>query len=458
MVRIVQLNESARGFETGGRGYAAGGGKAAMRTTSHTIMTGRERELFSPLPRATLGVRLARAITDAAGEAGRGPLSYLRAAFLPENIRDWLPFRFANALAMLARHPLMLMAGTMRRDAMLAGFIDPAAEPSLAFVTNARSADERAPKRRDLFMRILLVSASLHAVFIGYLVYLTVTNMFAPFINISVVSRDYRHYDPTMVGPLYNPARPPSVTGGETMSLEEIRERERREEAERRKREREAREKAEREKAEKERAEKEKAEKEAQENAEEQKKGEVVPSADDLKKVEINEKPLKEIIGKVYEQYKAGGIDLEVMNFVIEATFKIEPDGSLSNINIIRGSGSRVIDNSGRALLHAISESHALQLFSSLSSGKIRFELTQEMARLSVTASAPSASEAQKYADALGAIVFLSKLKPDLAPETKELLSLLKVNAADQRISAEMRTSRARATEMMHARFDKPAQ
>jgi flagellar biosynthesis GTPase FlhF len=431
-----------------------------MRTTSHTIMTGRDRELFSPLPHQPFGARLARAITGAAQEIARGPLSYLRAAFLPENIRDWLPLRFASALAMLARHPLMLMAGTMRRDMMLAGFINPAVQPSLAFVTNARSADERAPKRRDLFMRVLLVSASLHAIFIGYLVYLTVTNMFAPFINISVVSKDYRQYDPTMVGPLYNPARPPSVTSRETMSLEEIRERERRkrEREEREKAEKAEREKAERERAEKERAEKEKAEREAQQNAGAQKKDEVVPTVDDLKKVEINEKPLKEIIGSVYEKYKAGGIDLEVMNFVIEATFKIEPDGTLSNIKITKDSGSAVIDNSGKALLHAISESHALQLFSSLSSGTIRFELTQNLARLSVTAYAPSASEAQKYADALGAIVFLSKLKPDLTPETKELLSLLKVKTADQRINAEMSTSRARATEMMHARFDKPAQ
>ncbi|HEX8185873.1 MAG TPA: hypothetical protein VF747_14000, partial [Blastocatellia bacterium] len=276
------------------------------------------------------------------------------------------------------------------------------------------------------------------------------------------VSQEYRRYETTMVGPMYNPARPPSMAGGEAMSLEEIRERERerREEAERRQREKEEQERIEREKAEKERAEKEKAEKErqAQQKGEETNKDEAVPSVDDLKKVEINEKPLKEIIGGVYDQYKAGGIDLEVMNFTIEASFKIEPNGTLSNVKIIKSSGSKVIDESGRALLHAISESHALQLFASLSSGTIRFELTQNLARLTVTAFAPNANEAQKYADALGAVVFFSKLKPDLTPEAKELLSLLKVKTADQRINAEMSTSRARATEMMHARFDKQVQ
>jgi hypothetical protein len=350
----------------------------------------------------------------------------------------------------------------MRRDVMLAGFINQSARPSLAFITNAISTGGKGEKRRDRFLPILALSASIHAGFIGYLIYLTITSMLAPFINISVVSKDYRRYEPTMVGPLYNPARPPRAAGeGEALTLEEIREREskRREEAERRRREKEEREKAEKERAE--RAEKEKAEKEkeARQNAENSKsEGGVTPSVNDLKRVEINERPLKEIVGKVYDQYKAGGIDLEVMNFAIMASFKIEPDGSLSQVKLLQKSGSKVIDDAGLALIHAVSESHALQIFSSLSSGTIRFELTQSTARLTVTAFAPSAGEAQKYADVLGAIVLLSKLKPDLAPETKELLSLLKVKPADQRISAEMTTSRARASEMMRARFDKQAQ
>lgn len=434
------------------------GGKAVMQTINHSITTMPGRALFLPMPHSTLGGRLARAIADAAREIARGPLSYLRAAFLPEAIKDWLPLRLAGALLMFAAHPFALFSETIRRDVMLAGFIDPFAQSSLAFTTNTISTVGKSSGRRDRLLPILLASASIHAAFIGYLVYLTIANMFAPFINFSVVSKDYRR-EPTMVGPLYNPARPPrAAKEGEAMTLEEIREREikRREEAERRRREKEEREKEEKERAEKEKALK---EKEAQLNAGETKnEGDAAPSVDDLKKVEINEKPLKEIIGRVYEQYKSGGIDLEVMNFVIMASFKIKPDGSLSDVKIIQGSGSKVIDNSGMALLHAISESHALQLFASLSSGTIRFELTQNMARLTVTAFAPSASEAQKYADAIGAVVFLSKLKPDLTPEAKELLSILKVKTIDQRINAEMTTSRARATQMMHARFDKSEQ
>ncbi|HEX8092020.1 MAG TPA: hypothetical protein VF762_24435 [Blastocatellia bacterium] len=458
MTRNVQLSKRVEALSVGVPRGAYDGGRGEMQTVSHTITAGREQSLFSLLPESTLGGRLARAIADAAQEIASGPLRYARSAFLPERIESWLPARLAYALLMLARHPVALLAETMRRDVMLAGFINPSVQAGLAFLTNTTSTDGKSEKRRDRFLPILLVSASLHAAFIGYLVYLTIANMFAPFININVVSKDYRRYEPTMVGPLYNPARPPrAVNASEAMTLEEIRERERerREEAERR------REKAEREKAERERIERERAEKEkdARSGAEKPKRESgAEPSVDDMKRVEINEKPLKEIIGKVYDQYKAGGIDLEVMNFVIMASFKIEPDGSLSHIKILQGSGSTVIDDSGRALLHAISESHALQLFASLSSGTIKFELTQSLARLTVTAFATDAGEAQKYADTLSAVVFLSKLKPDLTPETKELLSLLKIKTVDQRINAEMTTSRARATEMMHARFDKPAQ
>jgi hypothetical protein len=458
MLRNVQLNEGMQGLPTGGSNGTSGGGRAAMQNLSNTITTAREQALFLPMPESTLGGRLARAVADAAREIAVGPLSYARAAVLPENKKDWLPFRLASALRMLALHPFVFLTETMRREVMLAGFINRSVQPNLAFVTNAVSTVENSERRRDRFLPILALSASLHAAFIGYLVYLTIANMFAPFINIGVVSKDYRPYDVTMTGPLYNPARPPRAPKeGEALTLEEIRERDskRREEDERRKREKEEREKAEKEKAEKEKANK---EKETQQSADEsKKKDDAGPSADDLKKVEINEKPLKEIIGKVYEQYKAGGIDLQVMNFPIMASFKIERDGSLSDVKIIQSSGSKIIDASGLALLHAISESHALQIFSSLSSGTIRFELTPNTARLTVTAFAPNATEAQKYADALGAVVFLSKLKPDLTPETKELLSLLKVKTVDQRINAEVTTSRARATEMMHARFDKPA-
>ena len=469
MLRNVQLNERAEGLSVGGSRETFDGGRAVMRTMTHTITTLRDEALFSPLPQSTLGARLARAVADAASEIARGPVAYFRAALIPQNVKEWLPLRFASALAMLVAHPWQSLGGTARRDVMLAGFIDPTAEPSLRFVTNTASTDEKGATRRDRFLPILTASASLHAIFIGYLIYLTVSNIFAPFRDISFVSKDYRRQDVTMVGPLYNPARPPRAAGAsETMSLEEIREREikRREEDERRERERAERERLEREKAERERAEKEKAEREkaekerlAQQNAEQPKKtDEAGPSIEELKKVEINEKPLKEIIGNVYGQYKNGGIDIEVMNFTIMASFKIEPDGSLTNRKIIQSSGSKVIDDSGMALLHAISESHALSLFASLSSGTIRFELNQNIARLTVTAFAPSSGEAQKYADALGAIVFLSKLKPDLTPETKELLSLLKIKTVDQRINAEMATSRARATEMMHARFDPQAQ
>src|ERR1044071_8264669 len=139
-----------------------------MQTVSQTILTERDRALFSPLPDSSLAGRLARAIADATREIARGPLSYLRAAFLPENINDWLPLRSASALARFVAHPIAPLTETLRRDAMLAGFINPPVQPTLAFTTNVASSGGKADKRRDLLMPILAVSASVHAVFIGY--------------------------------------------------------------------------------------------------------------------------------------------------------------------------------------------------------------------------------------------------------------------------------------------------
>jgi small basic protein len=465
MLRNVQLNKRAEGLSISGARAAYDSGRAVMQTINHTTTTRHDEALFLTLPQSTLGVRLARAISDAASEIARRPTAYLRSAFLPENIKQWLPLRFASALLMLFAHPFASLKGTVQRDVMLAGFINPSVQSSLAFVTNTVSTDEKGAKRRGRFLPILLASASLHAVFIGYLVYLTISNMFAPFLNISVVNKDYKPYEVTMTGPLYNPARPPRAQKeGEALTLEEIRERDskRREEAERRKREKLEREKAEREKAEKERAEKEKAakEKETQQKAEEPKtEASGAPTAEEIKKLEFNESALKGIVGKAYERYKKQGLNLETMNFSIMASFKIERDGTLSNRKIVESSGSDVIDDYGLELLHAISESHALGLFASLTSGTIRFDLNPNTARLTVTAFAPSSGEAENYAVLLkGAIMASLYMKKDLLPETKELLSLVRIKTDNKRINAEMTTSRARATEMMHARFDQQSQ
>jgi len=432
-----------------------------MQTVTGVIKTERDESLFSTVPQSALAGRLAREITDAAREFAGGPISYLRTALLPRRIKDWLPLRFLNSLLMFVSHPLSFIAGLFRRERVPIGFIYPPSARSIAFVTNAVSTKDAGRGLRDLFVPILVTVVVVHLGFNLFLLYLKISNMLSPFSNIQIVSRPYRRLDPNLVAQLYARPQAPNTTSNEVTPLEELRERERkrREEAERRKRqeaERAAREKAEREKAEREKAEKEKAEKEALANAgADAKKEEPPPPAPaDVNRIEINETPLKEIIGKVYDKYKAGGIDLTVMNFTVMATFKIESNGTLSNTKIIQSSGSKVIDDSAMALLYAISESHALGIFSSLSSGSIRFDLTQDIARLTITAFAPSASQAETYATLLRGVALISGFKQE-NPDTKELLSLLKIKTNDKRIDAELMTSRARATQMMHTRFDK---
>jgi hypothetical protein len=449
MMRNVQLEYGESGTLTGDR--------SAMQTVTDAMKTERNELLFSTVPQTALVRRLAGEFTDAAREFARGPLSYLRAALLPRCIKDWLPLRFLNSLLMFIAHPLSFTAGLFRRERIPVGFIYPTSGHSIAFVTNATGEGQ---KQRGSFARILVASGLAHAIFIGVLVYLAIANMFAPFSSIQIVSRPYRRLDPNLVAQLYARPQEPRATSNEVTPLEELRERERkrREEAERRKREEAARERAAREKAEREKAAREKAEKEAQANAgaDAKKEEPTTPAPADVNRIEINETPLKEIIGKVYDKYKAGGIDLTVMNFTVMATFKIESNGTLSNTKITQSSGSKVLDDSAMALLYAISESHALGIFSSLSSGSIRFDLTQDIARLTITAFAPSASQAETYATLLRGVALISGFKQE-NPDTKELLSLLKIKTNDKRIDAELMTSRARATQMMHTRFDKPS-
>ncbi|HVF92209.1 MAG TPA: hypothetical protein VNH22_19240, partial [Blastocatellia bacterium] len=71
-----------------------------------------------------------------------------------------------------------------------------------------------------------------------------------------------------------------------------------------------------------------------------------------------------------------------------------------------------------------------------------------------ITGFAPSATEANTQAGALNLLLYAARMtQQSKSPETAELLSLVKVKSDNNRIDAEMMVSRARASEMMRARF-----
>jgi hypothetical protein len=410
-----------------------------------------ERAIFSPLPQPPFVVRLWRALKIAAREFARSPLAYLRAAFLPERTADWLPMRLASAVSSFVRHPLKGLGGLLHRDRIPVGFIDETAGGSATFVTNALSPSQAEAKGRawDRFGPVLMASGAAHGVLIGVLVYLTIANMLAPYANVRIVNKPYRPFSSDQVAELYARSRPitqPKPTD-QVLSLEELRERERkrREERERHRAEEEARLKAAREKAEREaRAAEEKA------KAEEAAKA---ASGDGAPKFgEINEAAIKDLVGKIYKRYQAGEIELN--NFSVMAAFKIDCDGSMprSSIRIVQSSGDAKKDDLALQILWLIGESHALGPLCKLSSNTIRFDLGEDTTRLSITGFGPNPEWTAQQAKTLRTMFWtLATFKGKT--DTGELAKYIKVNTVNNRIDVDLSLSRARASEMMRARF-----
>lgn len=380
--------------------------------------------LFQPLARTTLLGRLAREMAEACRELIAGPGQYLSAAFLPNRIRDWFPVRLASLIGGVVVHPI-------------------------SFLAAAASTDDIGKRRRRLFIPVLSASAVIHGVLIVYLIYLA---LISPFAGLRVVNRAYRLGD--VSGILAKLYYPPQVIRQHQLDnlkkLEELQRQEtqRREEAARRQKEKEEREKAEKEKKAKEEAD--------QKSKEDSVKAEEAKSKSSASQFgEINEAPIKDMIGAIYDLYKAGGLGLTDLNFSMMATFKIERDGSLSHIDVPKSSGSKVVDEKGIRLLQMIGESRALGPLADLSSGSIRLDLSENTARLTITAFAPTADAAKAKADLLNFFFWGLRIKEkNRSPDVAELLSLMKVRADNKRLDADLTVPRARANEMFKNKFN----
>ncbi|HSF25101.1 MAG TPA: hypothetical protein VLE20_12820 [Blastocatellia bacterium] len=376
------------------------------------------------MPDPSLARRLQRVFGDLGRELGGGFGAYLRAAFLPDRIWDAFPLRLASEVGSAFAHPFDVFAG-------------------------ARVTDEIERKRRRRFVPILAASAAVHGALLVYLVYVA---LFSAFADLNVVNKDYRKFDPSIltVHLKYPPNMLKAPQGDKTLTIEEIRERakKRREEMARR-REREEKEKAERERIERERAEKEK--KEAEQKAAELAAKEKPKSNTEFG--EINEAPIKDMVGEVYSLFQAGTLDVGLPLNVM-AVFKIEKDGSLSGIRIARSSKNKLLDEKAAQILWMIGESHALGPIADLSSGSVELDLTENTSRLTVTAFAQTPEAAKAKADLLNFLFAVMKVarKKD-SPDVAELLSMLKVTSDNKRVDARLSVSRARATQMMNARF-----
>jgi len=292
---------------------------------------------------------------------------------------------------------------------------------------------------------VLSASAAVHGVLIVYFVYLALTSPFAGF---RIVNRAYQLGDVSkLLDKLYYP--PEVIRQHQLDNLKKLEELQSQEKARREEAARRQKEKEEREKAERERKAKEEADEKAKQEAEQAK---TQPSSTQFG--EINEAPIKDMIGAIYELYKAGGLGLNDLNFSMMATFKIERDGSLSHIAMPKSSGSKVVDEKGLRLLQMIGESHALGPLADLSSGSIKLDLSDDTARRTITAFAPTAADARAKADLLNLFFWGMRIKEkNKSPDVAELLSLMKVRADNKRLDADLTVPRARANEMFKNKF-----
>jgi hypothetical protein len=380
---------------------------------------------FSFISDSILLKRLARALRDTWRELARGPVGYLGVAFSLDQFKQWLPIRFFREMA----------------DTLPEIILRP-----LKFFKMAGATEPLGASPRRLFRPILAIVGM---IYFGTFSYMAYQGILAPFFGITVVSKDYRQIDATtIVARLKYPGkRNQGPVARPELTPEQIRERERK---------RLEREKEEREREEREQAEREKAEREAEERAAKEAAKEEEKPAEPAKFGEINDAPIKDIVGKVYALYQAGGLDLKGDNleFSVMAGFTIAKDGSIpkSSIKIIKSSGSKVIDEKAIEILWNIGESHALGPISMLSSNSIRLDLTDRVAKLTITGFAPSPDVAKAKAQELNFLFFAMRMTQKNS-DTAELLSGVKIRSDNTRVDAELTVSRSRAGEMMRARF-----
>jgi hypothetical protein len=416
-----------------------------------------ERIPFSPLPRSTLASRLARQFSDAGRAIAQNPLSFLRFLFIPERGDDLLVFRLAkgivSAASVLIRHPIRTIRGARGADWAVVIAMTPSTLSWIQFIDRpfvANAVDSTADlvyKPGHRFRPVFALSALAHSGLIVYLVYLI---FFSPFTGIRVVNKKYRQLKTDeILATLYYP---PQVL--QMYKLEQLKKLEEIQAAERRRKEELEREKARREKEQKEKEEKERLAKEKEARAKAELARKEAETATPGKFGEINEAPIKDIVGKLYAMYQKGELGIAGPDFSVMAVFKIESDGSISNIKIVRSSGSKIVDENAVQILWNIGESHAIGPLASLRSTSIRLDLKGDITRLTITGFAPSPDEARGQADKLSILLkFIRFAQKNKSPDVAELLSLMTIKSEGNRVDADLTVSRERASQMMRSKF-----
>ena len=166
------------------------------------------------------------------------------------------------------------------------------------------------------------------------------------------------------------------------------------------------------------------------------------------------QRTLAETLGKVYEDYaRQADPQPPPPNFAVEAEFKVETDGRLSNITISAPPIPPTLFGGMQEVLAAAGESRSFQSLSKLCArNALRLDTDDTTARLFVRCVAYSKEFADATTPVLTAVVrdaLTSVLGPQLPAEVNDNL---KVAADGERVEAVLTLPRQRAAELMSAR------
>ncbi|MFY9225696.1 MAG: energy transducer TonB [Blastocatellia bacterium] len=171
---------------------------------------------------------------------------------------------------------------------------------------------------------------------------------------------------------------------------------------------------------------------------------------------QINARPIREIMGKVYNIYKSGNLDIQKAFFSVTVGYEVGKDGSLYEIRIIKSSGSEQLDTAAINIANAISESHALLPLTALTANTATLELGDEKASFIIRGQAANTSIASDLANLFSQqVAGLRLLLSFKNPEAAVLFAHLKISNQGNELIADMTMARQEADEMMHRNFQK---
>lgn len=185
------------------------------------------------------------------------------------------------------------------------------------------------------------------------------------------------------------------------------------------------------------------------EQAKDEKKDETKPPGD-MKFGHISGGAFKPHIQQLYTAYQEGR--LSVREFTVTVSCKAQPDGSLTDIEVVKSSGDKAIDATAVTLFKELSAMHALAPLSQLSSLSLTFEKTASSSALTAVGFANDPDVTNGMANQLGTMKMLARFGAK-NPDQATLIDNIAITTSGNRVSVRLGLPNAAAGEMMKRSF-----